>query len=144
MVFSAFAVGHSLTVHINVMTRGSLTWKNKGNSVNMSDYLSIKTITRDMHTQLKRETRFYKPCTTDSNNQRLPNRGKQYQGASRSCSLLLRSAQQDTLSSGDFKTLVVVPSFWASRLYQQKGCYRQAGHSSLNISHYEPEIKTWN
>lgn len=108
----------------------------------MSDYLSIQTI-RDTHTQLKIEARFYKSCTTDSNNQRLLNEGKQYQGASKSCSLLLCSAQQDTLSSGDFKTLVLNPSFWASRLYQQKGSYRHGtGCSSLNISHYESEIKT--
>jgi len=33
MVLSAFAADHSSTAQINAMTRGSLTWKNKGNSL---------------------------------------------------------------------------------------------------------------
>lgn len=71
-----------------------------------------------MHTQLKLEIRFYKPCTTDSNNQRLLNRGKQYQG---SMQQLLSAITQCSAGHLVFRWLQNTDGnpFWASRLYQQ-------------------------
>lgn len=84
----------------------------------MSDYLSTQTITREMHTQLKLEIRFYKLRTTDSNNQRLPNRGKQFQG---SIQQLLAAVTQCSAGHPLFRRFQNTSgnSFWASRLYQQ-------------------------
>jgi len=108
----------------------------------MSDYLSTQTRTRDTHTQLKLEMGFYEPCTADSNNPRLSNRGKPQDGSleqllsalmQRSAGRLVCRWWQNTGGN----------SFPSSRLYQQdlgRTATDMALGTAAVLACYEPEM----